>query len=57
MALHAGENRKAPYMSSSVLTSIFDPPLIHSVQAMKDRMKNLAESLGMPPGLGGGPGV
>lgn len=29
----------------------------HTVQAMKDRMKNLAESLGMPPGLGGGPGM
>jgi len=28
-----------------------------SVAAMKDRMKNLAESLGMPPGLSGGPGV
>jgi len=28
-----------------------------SVAAMKDRMKNLAESLGMPPGLGGGPGM
>jgi hypothetical protein len=25
------------------------------VQAMKERMKNLAESLGMPPGLSGGP--
>jgi DNA-binding protein YbaB len=26
-----------------------------SVTAMKERMKNLAESLGMPPGLSGGP--
>jgi hypothetical protein len=34
-----------------------DTPLNHTVQAMKDRMKNLAESLGMPPGLGGGPGM
>lgn len=24
---------------------------------MKERMKTLAESLGMPPGLGGGPGM
>ncbi|XP_024369029.1 nucleoid-associated protein At4g30620, chloroplastic [Physcomitrium patens] len=28
-----------------------------SVAAMKERMKTLAESLGMPPGLGGGPGM
>ncbi|MCO5558898.1 hypothetical protein L7F22_012488 [Adiantum nelumboides] len=39
---------------SALVTEAYKDAHQKSVKAMKDRMKNLAESLGMPPGLGGG---
>ncbi|KAI5056347.1 hypothetical protein GOP47_0028165 [Adiantum capillus-veneris] len=41
---------------SALVTEAYKDAHQKSVKAMKDRMKNLAESLGMPPGLGGGLG-
>ncbi|KAJ7561039.1 hypothetical protein O6H91_03G011300 [Diphasiastrum complanatum] len=39
---------------SELVTQAYKDAHQKSVLAMKDRMKNLAESLGMPPGLSGG---
>lgn len=39
---------------SALVTEAYKDAHQKSVLAMKERMKNLAESLGMPPGLGGG---
>ncbi|CAM6022362.1 unnamed protein product [Sphagnum balticum] len=40
---------------SMLVTQAYKDAHTKSVTAMKERMKNLAESLGMPPGLSGGP--
>jgi DNA-binding protein YbaB len=40
---------------SILVTQAYKDAHTKSVTAMKERMKNLAESLGMPPGLSGGP--
>nr|ABK26000.1 unknown [Picea sitchensis] len=40
---------------SDLVTEAYKDAHQKSVQAMKERMQNLAQSLGMPPGLGDGP--
>jgi len=48
---------KGAEVLSTLVNQAYKDAHTKSVAAMKDRMKNLAESLGMPPGLGGGPGM
>ncbi|XP_024389452.1 nucleoid-associated protein At4g30620, chloroplastic [Physcomitrium patens] len=45
---------KGPEALSAMVTQAYKDAHTKSVAAMKDRMKNLAESIGMPPGMGGG---